>query len=51
MCRYLALGNLRDANRLYDAVKRRLTDNSEQFPDSPLMHFVKFLLATYVSPV
>lgn len=43
---YLTLGNLRDANRLYDAVKRRLTDNSEEFPDSPLMHFVKFLLAT-----
>jgi len=43
---YLSLGNLRDANCLWDSVRQRLSDNSEAFPDSPLLHFVKFLLST-----
>ncbi|KAG0623105.1 hypothetical protein M758_3G148600 [Ceratodon purpureus] len=43
---YLSLGNLRDANRLWDSVRQRLSDSSQDFPDSPLLHFVKFLLST-----
>lgn len=43
---YLSLGNLRDANRLWDSVKQRLSGSSQEFPNSPLLHFVKFLLST-----
>lgn len=44
---YLALGNLRDANRLIDEVRRRsMSFSAPPIPDTPLMHFVKFLLLT-----
>ncbi|CAK9216595.1 unnamed protein product [Sphagnum troendelagicum] len=43
---YLSLGNLRDANLLWDAVKQSLSDSSKEFPDTPLMHFIRFLLST-----
>jgi hypothetical protein len=42
----LSLGNLRDANLLWDAVKQSLSDSSKEFPDTPLMHFIRFLLST-----
>lgn len=41
---YLSLGNLRDANWLVHEVKKGLGDGT--FPDTPLMHFVKYLLLT-----
>jgi hypothetical protein len=40
---YLTLGYLKDANILWDKVKDAAP---EKFPDSPLLHFVKFLLQT-----
>ncbi|XP_024388542.1 protein GET4 [Physcomitrium patens] len=43
---YLSLGNLRDANRLWDSVRQRLSDSSQELPDTPLLHFIKFLLLT-----
>lgn len=43
---YLSLGNLRDANRLWDSVKQTLSDNFQELPDTPLLQFIKFLLLT-----
>eukprot|EP00249_Psilotum_nudum_P008729 c21471_g1_i1 orf=302-1252(+) len=43
---YLSLGNLRDANLLVDKVKQTLSGKSQDFPVTPLMHFIKFLLLT-----
>eukprot|EP00246_Nothoceros_aenigmaticus_P015757 TRINITY_DN678_c0_g1_i2.p1 TRINITY_DN678_c0_g1~~TRINITY_DN678_c0_g1_i2.p1 ORF type:complete len:320 (+),score=44.23 TRINITY_DN678_c0_g1_i2:353-1312(+) len=44
---YLGLGNLRDANRLWEETKKIMdAKDSIQYPDSPLMHFIKFLLLT-----
>jgi len=43
---YLSLGNLRDANRLWDAIKQRLDGSSQDWQDTPLLHFIKFLLLT-----
>lgn len=51
VCRYLSLGNLRDANRLWDSVKQTLSDNFQELPDTPLLQFIKFLLLTYVNLV
>lgn len=41
---YLSSGNLRDANRLMYEVKHGLSN--EDFPNTPLMHFIKYLLLT-----
>uniref|UniRef100_A9U5E5 Predicted protein n=1 Tax=Physcomitrium patens TaxID=3218 RepID=A9U5E5_PHYPA len=43
---YLSLGNLRDVNRLWDSVRQRLSDSSQELPDTPLLHLIKFLLLT-----
>ncbi|KAL2623427.1 hypothetical protein R1flu_003632 [Riccia fluitans] len=40
---YCALGNLRDANILFNRIRDTCSDN---LPDSPLLHFIKFLLQT-----
>lgn len=44
---YLGLANLRDANRLWDETKKLVAEKkSVQYPDTPLMHFIRFLLLT-----
>ncbi|BBM98369.1 golgi to ER traffic protein 4 [Marchantia polymorpha subsp. ruderalis] len=40
---YCSLGNLRDANILWSKVKEACSD---KLPDTPLLHFIKFLLQT-----
>lgn len=46
--RYLALGNLRDANVLMDEIKMQVEAKQLEFPKSDLMQFINFLLETYV---
>lgn len=41
---YLTLGNLRDANRLMNEVKKGLGEKS--YPNTPLVQFIKYLLLT-----
>ncbi|MCO5582875.1 hypothetical protein L7F22_036776 [Adiantum nelumboides] len=41
---YLTLGNLKDANCLVDEVRKRLGERN--FPNTPLMQFIKYLLLT-----
>ncbi|KAI5068942.1 hypothetical protein GOP47_0015243 [Adiantum capillus-veneris] len=41
---YLTLGNLKDANRLVNEVRRGLGEKN--YPNSPLMQFIKYLLLT-----
>eukprot|EP00270_Netrium_digitus_P021513 TRINITY_DN9222_c0_g1_i1.p1 TRINITY_DN9222_c0_g1~~TRINITY_DN9222_c0_g1_i1.p1 ORF type:complete len:320 (-),score=60.31 TRINITY_DN9222_c0_g1_i1:443-1402(-) len=42
---YLAVGNLQFANRLFDEIQQRSRAfSAPPIPDSPLMHFLKFLL-------
>ena len=48
-CRYLAIGNLRDANVLLEELRSGTTSANEDappVPDSPLLHFLRFLLLT-----
>lgn len=41
---YLTLGNLRDANRLVNVVRKELGEKN--YPDTPLVQFIKYLLLT-----
>ncbi|EEF38467.1 protein GET4 [Ricinus communis] len=43
---YLALGNLRDANRLMDEVKKQVESKKLDFPKSDLIQFITYLLPT-----
>lgn len=43
---YLALGNLRDANYVYDEVKKQLESKEVEYPESDLMQFISYLLQT-----
>lgn len=45
-CRYLALGNLRDANHLIDELKKQEEHGELEFPDSELIEFIIYLLLT-----
>lgn len=46
LCRYLSLGNLRDANRLIDELKKHEEREELEFPDSELIEFIIYLLLT-----
>lgn len=46
LCRYLASGDLRDANYVVDEVKKQLESKEVEFPESDLMDFVNYLLQT-----
>ncbi|XP_047336714.1 protein GET4 [Impatiens glandulifera] len=43
---YLSLGNLRDANYVMDEIEKQVKDKEQDFNDSELLHFVKYLLLT-----
>ncbi|WRX11818.1 Golgi to ER traffic protein 4 - like 1 [Theobroma cacao] len=43
---YLSMGNLRDANYLMDELKRQVTSQELDFPQSDLVQFITFLLQT-----
>ncbi|KAK6228139.1 hypothetical protein SCA6_000479 [Theobroma cacao] len=43
---YLSMGNLRDANYLMDELKRQVTSQELDFPQSDLVQFITFLLET-----
>ena len=48
-CRYLAIGNLCDANVLLEELRSGAPSANEDappVPDSPLLHFLRFLLLT-----
>lgn len=45
-CRYLSLGNLRDANILMDEIKKQVESKKLEFPKSDLMQFINYLLQT-----
>lgn len=47
-CRYLSLGNLRDANVLMDEIKKQVESKKLEFPKSDLIQFINYLLQTYV---
>ena len=44
--RYLASGNLRDANYLMDEIKKQVESKKLDFPQSRLIQFVIYLLQT-----
>ena len=46
ICRYLALGNMKDANYLMDEVKKQVESKGHEFPSSDLIQFIKYLLQT-----
>ncbi|KAK4754574.1 hypothetical protein SAY87_002678 [Trapa incisa] len=41
---YCALGNLRDANNLFDEIKKQVQSNNLELPSSDLMQFIEYLL-------
>lgn len=45
-CRYLSLGNLRDANYLFDELKKEEERDELELPDSELIEFIIYLLLT-----
>lgn len=44
--RYLAQGNLRDANVLMDEIKKQVQSQNVNLPRSDLMQFINYLLET-----
>lgn len=48
VCRYLSVGNLRDANNIMDEIKKLAWAKELEFPESELMRFIDYLLQTLV---
>lgn len=46
LCRYLSIGNLRDANNIMDEIEKLAAAKELDFPESELMRFINYLLQT-----
>ncbi|KAK7277296.1 hypothetical protein RIF29_18447 [Crotalaria pallida] len=44
--RYLSSGNMRDANKLIDEIRKQIVSKEVEFPQTELMQFINYLLQT-----